>query len=110
HDPIFHSAVMRGLAGVQTLKLSMSVLKNATQSVSTALYTDWNSTLNAMGALFRNAPSLLGLPAREAAGMFASVLDETAKQATLWTGEGAIGRAGEAVLKYTGFTPVERFN
>jgi hypothetical protein len=109
-DPTFHSALMQGLNGIQGLKLSLSVVKNASQTGNTWLATNGPSTLRAISAYIKNSEVTHGIPARDFAAMMGSVGDQAAREATLWSAQGFTGRAVEQVLRYTGFTKVEQWN
>ena len=108
-DPIFNSTVVRTLNSLQPLKLSLSVFHNASQTGSTWMATNGKSVMQAVLALVTNSEKHFGIPARDFAGMMASVYDEALYNATLWQG-GPLSRVGEAILKYTGFTPMESVN
>ena len=110
HDPVMNSAIVRTLGNLQTLKLSLSVFKNATQTMNTWYATSLPSVFKAVKALLTNSEVTMGLSAREYAGMMASVFDNALYEATLYQGSGVLGKMGETLLKYTGFTTMEKVN
>lgn len=109
-DATFNTALMRGLNGAQGLKLSLSVVQNASQFGNTWMATNGKSVLKAIYALARNSEVEMGMPARQLVGMMASVKDQALYEATLWNVSGVLGRSVEGLLKWTGFTGVEQFN
>ncbi len=110
-DPIMHSEIVRGLGALQALKMTMSVIGNATQSVNSIMATNLKSAAKAIESLAHNRDIFPGIGAREFRAMLGSVMEDANRQATLWQG-GAdmIGRIGTNVLKYTGFTSIEKYN
>jgi hypothetical protein len=111
-DPTLNSTAVRTLASMQTLKLSLSVIKNASQSLNTAMRTSFPTLMRSIFQYMRNAEASEGIAARDFAHMFASIADSAVYESTLFPTivQDAAGRAGEFVLKYTGFTPVEKMN
>lgn len=109
-DSVFNHAVIRSLNGLQGLKLSMSVIKNSSQSGNTAMVTSIPTLLKSIRAFVQNSEVSHGIGARDFAGMMASVTDQSMYEATLWQGTDFIGRSVSNVLNWSQFTRVERWN
>lgn len=109
-DPTFNNAIVKGLQGVQTFKLSLSAFKNASQTGNTWMRTNGPTVLKALDAYARDSEVHFGIPVSEFRGMMASVVDNAMYEATLFQGQGRLGAISEGILNYTGFTPVEKFN
>jgi hypothetical protein len=108
-DWVMNSAIVKGLGDLQALKLTFSTIKQLSSFGNTWLKTDLPTAMRALSSLLRNSEDVFDMPTREAAGMFASVLNNTLYESTLFQGGGSpVSWLGEKMLQYNGFTPLDK--
>lgn len=110
-DPMMHGKFMSTLGGLQALKMSMSALRNVfTGNMNSIFRTNSLAWMKALDAWAFNREIFPGVNAREFKSMMGSIIDEAVHQSLLFNGDSLVARAGERMLKVTGFTTGEMMN